>query len=512
MRRILSSTFLFAGLLAICGIPVSCAAQPQSVNFTILHTNDTHGHLLPYSYPETFGPDSDLARLPGRRNIGGAARRATLVKQVRKEPNRHVMLIDSGDICDGTPFSTEYHGDADIAAMNAIGYDLACPGNHEYSNTLSQVKKLIADAKFPLISANTTVKADGKPLYSPYVIKEIGGARIAFFGLMTYSARTYPAARNDLQMEQPIETARKLVPELRKKADLVVAVTHIGVNEDRQLATAVNGIDVIVGGHSHTYLPNPLFIGAPPSPNPNSVNGTIIVQDFQWGGTLGRLDLNLYRDDRGRWAVRKYSGRLLPITSKIKEDPEVASVVDRYWKPISAKYAAVIGHASADFTVKDNDRAEYNLVADAVREELGLEFDLENLGGVRAPIIKGPITYGDMVSLDPFGNTIVTFRATGRQLKQILARHRPAVSGIRYKLDRNQLLEAAINGAPIEDDRVYSGATNSYWAPFILGEITDKTDTKKPRLDSVMAYIRKKGTIHPSYDSRRIIVGVGDFD
>ena len=511
MRRSILALVALACVLCSCA-HITLADSPRSVNLTILHTNDTHGHLLPYSYPETFDPESDLARLKSRKNIGGAARRATLVNRIRKEQNRQVLLIDSGDICDGTPFSTEYHGDADIAAMNAIGYDLACPGNHEYSNTLGQVRKMIADARFPLISSNTTVKAEGKPLYTPYIIKEIDGARVAFFGLMTYSARNYPAARNDLQMEQPIESARKLVPELRKKADLIVAVTHIGVNEDRQLATAISGIDVIVGGHSHTLLPNPIFIGSPPSSNPNSVNGTIIVQNFQWGGTLGRLDLNLYRDNRGRWAVRKYAGKLLPVTEEIPENPEVAAIVNRFWTPISAKYGEVIGRAAGDFTIKGPDRAEYNLVADAIREELGLEFDLENLGGVRAPVVKGPITYGDLVSLDPFGNTIVTFRATGRQLKQILARNRPAVSGIRYELDGSRLVAATINGNPIEDDRVYSGATNSYWAPFILSGFTEQTDTKKPRLETVLTYIRKKGTIKPSYDGRRILRGVGDFD
>jgi 2',3'-cyclic-nucleotide 2'-phosphodiesterase (5'-nucleotidase family) len=186
--------------------------------------------------------------------------------------------------------------------------------------------------------------------------------------------------------------------------------------------------------------------------------------------------------------------------------------VDRYWKPISAKYGRVVGSAAGDFTQKGPDRAEYNLVADAVKEELGLECDLENLAGVRAPLVKGPITYGDMVTLDPFGNTIVTFRATGRQLKQILARNRPAVSGIRYVVEGNRLVESSINGKPIEDDRVYSGATNSYWAPFILSGITDKTDTGKARLDVVLEYIRKKGTIHPSYDGRRVLREVGDFD
>src|SRR5258708_36996317 len=132
----------------------SFADQEKTVRLTILHTNDTHGHLLPYSYPQTFDANSDLAKLETVHDIGGAARRATLISRIRKEKDHKTLLIDAGDICDGTPFSTEYHGDADMAALNALKYDIACPGNHEYSNDFAQVKKLIAAAKFPYISAN----------------------------------------------------------------------------------------------------------------------------------------------------------------------------------------------------------------------------------------------------------------------------------------------------------------------------------------------------------------------
>ena len=282
----------------------NAAPAAKEVHLTILHTNDTHGHLLPYSYPDTYDPSAahrpaEIA--PQHRRRGPPA---TLVNRVRQEKDHATLLIDAGDICDGTPFSTEYHGDADMAVMNALGYDVACPGNHEYSNALPQVRKLIAAAKFPLVSANSTVKADGQLLYQPYVIKNIGGAKIAFLGLLTYDARTYNAAKNDLVMEEPIETAKRLVPELRKQADLVIAVTHIGVDEDIKLAAIVPGIDVIVGGHSHTLLPEPLLVPHPFDVSAHSVRGTVIVQDFQWAGTLGRLDLTLHRDD-GRSLARR---------------------------------------------------------------------------------------------------------------------------------------------------------------------------------------------------------------
>ena len=487
-------------------------AAVKDVRLTLLHTNDTHGHLLPYSYPETYDATDPIALLKSRRDIGGAARRATLINRVRQEKDHATLLLDAGDICDGTPFSTEYHGDADIAVMNALGYDLACPGNHEYSNALPQVRKLIDEAKFPLISANSTVKADGKLLYQPYVIKTVGGAKIAFLGLLTYDARTYNAAKSDLTLEEPIETAKRLVPQLRKQADLVVVVSHIGVDEDIKLAALVPGIDVIVGGHSHTLLPAPLLVPHPGDVSPHSVHGTVIVQDFQWAGTLGRLDLTLHHDADGMWHVAQYRGRLLPVTHDTPQNTDVARVVNEYWNPIKGKYGEVVGEASGDFASKGGDHAEYNLVADAVREQMGVDFDIENMGGVRSPLARGPITYADVVNMDPFGNTIVTFRATGRQIKAMLAQDRPAVSGIRYVYATDTLTEATIGGKAIEDDKTYTGATNNYYARTLLADIADKTDTGKPRLGTVLDYIRAHKTITPLYDGRRVLKGVSDFD
>jgi 2',3'-cyclic-nucleotide 2'-phosphodiesterase (5'-nucleotidase family) len=508
MRRFV--VILFA-LCAIIKIPGVAFAQPVAdVHITILHTNDTHGHLLPYSYPETYDADSDVGKLAVRHDIGGAARRGVLVKRIRAEKDHSTLLIDAGDICDGTPFSTEYHGDADIAAMNAIGYDVACPGNHEYNNTLIQVRKMIAEAKFPLVSANSKVKADGKPLYTPYVIKVIDGVRIAYFGLITYDARSYPAANNALIVEQPIETAKRLVPELRKAADLVVAITHIGVDEDIKLAAEVPGIDLIVGGHSHTLLPRPIVVPHPLDKTPNSIHGTLIVQDFQWAGTLGRLDLIVHHVSGGKATIERYNGKLLPITGGLPDDKDVATVVDKYWKPISAKYGKVVGEAAGDFAEKGQDLAEYNLVADSIRDQTGVDFEMENLGGVRSELAKGPITFGDLVTLDPFGDTIVTFHATGAQIKTMLISEQPAVSGISYAYDRGHLTSATIGGKPIEDSKIYFGAANSYLAGSILKDITDKADTKKTRIQAVQAYIQKNTPVKPAYDGRRVVSGEGD--
>jgi 2',3'-cyclic-nucleotide 2'-phosphodiesterase (5'-nucleotidase family) len=238
----------------------------------------------------------------------------------------------------------------------------------------------------------------------------------------------------------------------------------------------------------------------------DGVGGTIIAQAHQWGGEIGRLDLLFARGADGAWRVSRYRSRLLPIVAGMPEDAAVAAVVDRFWKPIAARFGAVVGTASADISSRGDDDAPYNLVADAVRETFKVEFDLENGGGVRAPLVAGPITTGDLVTMDPFTNTVVLFDATGAQIKQLLARNAPYPSGLRYRLIDGVVTEATIGGQPIQDDKVYKGATNSYFAGVALKGFTQK-DTGRSRLDVVTEYIRSRGTVAPAYDGRRVVIG-----
>jgi 5'-nucleotidase len=238
----------------------------------------------------------------------------------------------------------------------------------------------------------------------------------------------------------------------------------------------------------------------------SSVNGTVIVQAHQWGGELGRLDLLFVKDEAGTWQVDRYRARLIPVSSDIPEDPSVAAVVNQFWKPIAQRYGEVVGQADGEFASRGDDQAEYNLVADAVRESFKAEFGMENMGGVRAPLIRGAITQGDLVTLDPFDNTVITFKATGKEIRQLLERYSPAVSGIRYRLENKVLAEATIGGQPLDDSRTYSGVTNSYFAGFALKGNTTAQDTGKARLDVLVSYIRQKGTVRPAYDGRRMVV------
>jgi len=492
----------------VMGLLLAASVAADPVPLTILHTNDTHSHLRPFSYPDAAALGPDLQGLRLYKDIGGIARRATLVKRIREElASRKTpsWLVDVGDYSDGTPFSMEYHGEADVAAMNAAGYDMGTLGNHEFNNSAAQVRKLVSMAKFQTLCANATDRATGKPVATPFVVKTVGALRIGLFGLITHEAATYPAGKEAFQVTDEIESARQTVAALRPQVDIIVLLSHAGEDVDKRLAEQVPQIDVIVGAHSHSRLPSGELVWHSEELKATSVNGTVIVQAHQWGGELGRLDLLFDKDEQGVWHVERYRARLIPVTADIPGDRAVAAVVDQFWQPIAARYGEVVGQATAEFSSRGDDLAEYNLVADAVRETLGTEIGLENMGGVRAPLLRGPITRGDLITLDPFNNTVVLFKASGREIRQILQRYTPAVSGIRYRVQGRQLVEVTVGGEPLDDNRTYSGVTNSYFAGYALKGIAVQ-DTGKPRIDAIIGYIRRKGTIQPALDGRRVVM------
>lgn len=497
-------TFSLLGLSLHCGF----ALDPSGrwLRLTILHTNDTHGHLLPFSYPEGIAPESPASQLAHKKNIGGVTRRAMLINELRRTLHGQTLVIDVGDYMDGTPFSLEFLGEADVACMNAIGYDFATLGNHEFSNRLPQIKKLLEIGRFTTLLANARLRNSAQPLCPPYVMIERFGLKIALFGLIVKDTQNYRGAREGVEILDPFETARRVVPQLRAQADLVILISHLGYEDDQRLAREVPGIDVIVGGHSHTRLEEPTFVewGKKEAPN---LGGTVIVQAHQWGGELGRLDLMFWhKPDTQRWELVAYKGQLIPITHAIPEDPDTRKVLDRYWKRIAKRYGRIVGIAEDDFVQRGDDYAHYHLVCDALRATLQSDFDVQNMHGVRIELAKGTISYYDLARMLPFGNTIVRFEIRGRDLKTLLDRHRPAVSGIRYRVEGGKLVEATLNGEPIQDDMLYKGTTNSYFADKVLKEMgVPYADTGRKRLDVVADYIRKAKRVAPAYDGRRSV-------
>jgi 5'-nucleotidase / UDP-sugar diphosphatase len=480
----------------------------QQVSLTILHTNDTHSHLLPFSYPSIAPPGSDIAALKVRANIGGIARRSTLVKRLRAELEKKgtaVWLMDAGDFFEGTPFSTAYRGEADAAAMNAAAYTFGTLGNHDFNTTLSNLKSLIGIFKYPILCANAAEKSTGALLTHASEIRVVGPLKIGIFGLLTKDAADYPAAKEGITIADEVETSKRMVKALRPQANIIIALSHSGKKVDRKIAEAVPEVDIIVGGHTHSRLPVGEFVWHSKELKVDDVNGTVLVQAHQWGGELGSLDLLFGKDARGVWHVERYRASLIPVTPDIPEDPSVAAVVDKFWKPIAARFGETIGQAAADFIERGDDLAPYNLMADCIRDTFKTDIELENMGGIRAPLVKGKITLDDLVTMDPFDNTVVTFKITGRELKEILQSQRPAVSGIRYRIENGAVAEITVADKPLIENHTYTGSTNSYFARKFMKDIKVQDTGKKP-VDVLVDYIRKKGTVRPVHDGRRVIL------
>ena len=250
---------------------------------TILHTNDTHSQIDPL-------PDND--RNAGK---GGVARRATLVKRIRKE-NPNTLLIDAGDVCQGTAYFNFFKGEVEYKAMSAIGYDAGTLGNHEFDNGIESLANALKFANFDIVSSNYDVKGTAlEPIVKPYVVKTVAGIRIGLFGLgISPVALIDPANFKGITFKDPVITARETVQILREKerCALVVCMSHLGYSErprqnwvgDAQVAAQVDGIDFIAGGHLHLFMEKPVMQKQPCGAE------TMIFQVGKSGINLGRVD------------------------------------------------------------------------------------------------------------------------------------------------------------------------------------------------------------------------------
>ncbi|MGE5707097.1 MAG: bifunctional metallophosphatase/5'-nucleotidase, partial [Bacteroidota bacterium] len=383
------------GILALAStLFFSLPAWAVPTHLVILHTNDTHNHLLPF--------DTKRAK-----DLGGIARRATLIEQIRAKEK--ALVFDAGDVFQGTPTYTFFKGEADYRILDAIGYDATTIGNHEFDDGYGNVAKQWQGKRFPIINSNLC--QNDKPLFTESKVFAVNGVKVGVFGLLGTDAVGTISAKfmKGIQFRSPAETARRMVAKLKKEADVVVLLSHSGYQEDQQLAKEVPGIDVIVGGHSHTYLPEPTFVK-------NALGTTAIVQTGQWGENLGRLDLEVENQK-----VLSVKGKLLPVDASIAPDPKIAQLVDGYESQIKAKMSEVIGQTPTALQSSRSGPSELgNWISDLTRTLTGADLAILNTGGIRAPLPAGDITVGHIFSSFPFDNQLVTIDVPGTLLQEIL--------------------------------------------------------------------------------------------
>lgn len=490
MRHLLVATAV--GLAGCASAPPPAPPMPRApLKLTIIHTNDHHGRFWPNAQGEY-----------------GMAARKTVVDRVRAEvaaAGGQLLFLDGGDINTGVPESDLQDAEPDFMGMNRLGVDAMAVGNHEFDRPPAVLAKQRRWVQFPMLSANIYDKRRGERMFQPYTVFERGGYRIAVMGLTTddTAKMVLPSNVEGIEFRKPIDEAAKLLPELRAKADMVIAVTHMGHYTDGQhgvnapgdveMARATKGLDLIVGGHSQNPVcmlaenrRNDAYVPGTPCA-PDRHNGTWIVQAHEWGKYVGRADFEI---SAGRIELLRY--QLIPInllrpgpdgkpqlaTERIPDEPAMKAFLQRYQDAGQASTAVVVGRADG---VLDADRARVrrqpttlgNLVARAMRERTKADLAIMNSGGLRDSLPAGELTYRDLLKVQPFGNTIGQVRLSGAELLEYLraaakmtpgAGGFPQTAGLSMRIAGGQLESAEVGGKPIDPRASYLLAINHFIA------------------------------------------------
>ena len=400
----------------------------KSYKLTILHTNDNHGRFWSNRHGEY-----------------GMAARKTLIDSIRAEvkaQGSQLLLLSGGDINTGVPESDLQDAEPDFKGMGFIGYDAMALGNHEFDNELAIIRKQQSWVDFPFLAANIYDKTTNKRLFKPYEIFQKGALRIAVIGLTTEDTKKLgnPEFMGNIAFTKPVDEAKKLLPELKKKADIIIAATHMGHYQDASfginapgdvtLARSVQGLDLIIGGHSQ----DPVCADAQGALitkykagmacMPDVQNGTLIMQAHEWGKYVGRADLEF---KNGELTLLSY--QLIPVNLKkkvknaegkkvrvlvadaIAEDATLKAFLTPFQEQgqeqLQQKIGTVDGKLEGDRAVVRFEPTNMgHLIALAQMEKVGADLAVMNSGGIRDSIAQGDITYKDVLKVQPFSNVV----------------------------------------------------------------------------------------------------------
>jgi len=463
VKSLLFVTILFSAL-SLSGV--------TPAHIVLMHTNDIHGHILPEN------------------GAGGLAIIATIVKQQHPD-----ILLDAGDMFTGTLVSDSFRGESVMAVMNRMGYRASVLGNHEFDFGLQPIRDRIKQAKFPILSANVTLPFS----VDKTRVVRVKGIRIGIIGLSTEETptTTHPKNVKGVQFADVVSTVRQVLPSLQKSSDFIVVLGHLAPVEELGIARAFPEIRLIVSGHTHTELREPI-----------RERDTLIVRTGNFGRFVGQVDLDF--EDR---SLKLMSSKLIEARG-VEPDPGALKAVEPFRLAVERQMNAVLGEATANLPrTPDESGTLMNLVTDAFRARTGTQIALANPGGIRTSLPAGPITYGKVFEIFPFENTVVTMKITGAQLKRSLGVGVTAVSGVRAVFDLSKPQGQALtsvtlaDGSPIIDNATYSVAINDFmqaggdgYAEFANG--TEIQDTGIRVRDMLRDYIKEKKTITPVVDGR----------
>jgi 2',3'-cyclic-nucleotide 2'-phosphodiesterase (5'-nucleotidase family) len=435
-------------LLGLCLAASSLLAQDAVRPLTILHSNDLHAHLR-----------------PDERGNGGFARLAAAVRQ-EKASCVACLYLEAGDIVQGTPVSTLFHGIPVYQIANLLGFDASTLGNHEFDYGWRRVQEFARVAKFPVLSANV-VDANGKSITGrPYLIKNVGGIRVAIIGVVLSDLKgnfVSPAEVGPWKVLPVVDTVRKYAAELRDRSDLIVVLGHIhDVEEVKEILKQIPAVSVVVAGHTHVAYPEMM-----------NVDGRVAVLVNAYADQLGRLDLEV--DVAGK-KLKSANWKKIPITASLTPAPDVERLVNTWESKVTGIVDVPIGESTKAMARADPDLRK--LIEKAMAEQTGADIAWINTGNVRDDLPAGRILARNIWNILPFDNYLVTGKFKGSQL--------PKSVTDRY---------------PVDPNRDYLVTTTDFIADNQAShDALATTGMEFPKIgplqrDAVIAWIQKKGRI-----------------
>ena len=467
--------------------------EPQEKEFVILFTNDFHSQIEPLSKEETYNADR-----------GGAKRIKALVDSVRTA-EKTVFLADAGDFVQGTYYFSLLNGVVEMKIMDEIGYDVRTLGNHEFDKKMACLQDMLTWSSVPAVASNydfTRTSLVNKVEQS--MIIEKNGVKVGFIGLnVKLDNLVAPSAREGVDWQNAINVADDLAKELRDRgADIVIALSHLGYEKnssevyyDRGIAMNTRHIDMIIGGHSHTFLNYADWVK-------NQDNESVpVVQTGSKGICLGYAKIKI--DKSGK---PTFTYKLIPVKNHLdkKLDPDFSAIVDEYTASVSYKMEEVIGNCPQAIRKSAPESPLYNLTGDALiwmaKEYMDVDADvsLYNSGGLRSEISAGNLTIGNVYAVYPFDNVLSIVTLKGSDLKTMFkyvasSGGLPVSSSVKLVISNKKVKSVTVNGKSIDNNKTYTVATIDYLVElerYGFENATSRSDSPEVIRDYFVEYFR----------------------
>ncbi|MET0749194.1 MAG: 5'-nucleotidase C-terminal domain-containing protein [Rhizobium sp.] len=523
------------GLLTIAAMALSAGTALADYQLNILHINDFHSRDESINkFDATCSADEESKK----ECFGGAARLKTEIDLRRKAlDGQNVILLDAGDNFQGSLFYTTYKGQAEVELLNAMKFDAMTVGNHEFDDGESALAPFLDKVQFPVLGGNVQADAQSKlgDRIKKSVVLTIGGQKIGIVGVVTTETPALASPGPHVKITDDVQAINAEVDMLKSQGvNKIIALTHVGYNRDLDTIAKIPGVDVVVGGHSHTLLSNtdPKAAGPYPTMVDNSGGYKVpVVTAASYSRYLG--DIVVTFDDNG--VVKDAKGDPILLDSSVTPDPTMLARVEELAKPIAEMRKKVIGTSESPIegsreVCRAQECSMGNLVADAMLDRTkaqGISIAIQNGGGLRASMPSGNVTMGDVLTVLPFQNTVATFQLTGADvlvalengLSQISdgAGRFPQVSGLKYSFDKTKPAGSRVVSAEVKqgDDfvlldpkKVYGVVSNNYMRSGGDGYTVFSTNGQNaydfgPDLEQVVAdYLAAHNPYKPYLDGR----------